>query len=189
MMRRENRENLSEQQLLQLFEETSDLAYLGTIYHRNMHLIYGVCLKFLKERELAKDAVMDIFEKLTIKIKGQEIRDFGKWVYVVAKNHCLMQLRKKQITVNHEEIGHVFMESANELHPIEEDINANEIIQLERGLNNLAPEQRRCIQMFYFESKSYNEIVSETGYDIRNVKSYIQNGKRNLKIWMEKSGK
>jgi len=186
MIKRQNSDNLSDKELLDQFRLTGESAWLGKVYHRYMHLIYGVCLKYLKNNELAKDAVMDIFEHLVTRVKDQEIQDFGKWVYVVARNHCLMQLRKKEFRVNHEEVPQIFMEFEQEMHlNYEEDIE-NRLEQLKDGLDSLPEEQEKCVRLFYYEEKSYMEIARDTGYDLKKVKSYIQNGKRNLKIWIEK---
>ena len=187
MNQRQKNNDLSDQELIKLFRRTGNSEFLGTVYNRYIHLIYGVCLKYLKEREASKDAVMDIFESLLKKIEGQEILDFGRWIYVVAKNHCLMQLRKKEILVNNDNAREIIMELPDISHlNNEETLSENNINELEAGVNELPQEQRICIQLFYYEEKSYSEIAAETGYDLKKVKSYIQNGKRNLKIWMEK---
>jgi RNA polymerase sigma-70 factor (ECF subfamily) len=186
MTQKERNSNLSDKQLIELFQKTGSTEYLGIVYSRYIHLIYGVCLKYLKERESSRDAVMDIFESLLSKMEGQEIRDFGKWIYVVAKNHCLMRLRKREIVINNENAGHFIMESAEIMHLYnEETLSENKIKKLEAGVDELPLEQKICIRLFYYEEKSYSQIAAETGYDLKKVKSYVQNGKRNLKIWME----
>ncbi len=159
------------------------MEYLGVLYHRYMHLVYGVALKYLKDPDLSKDVVMQIFEVLVEKLPYHQVTNFKSWLYVVSKNHCLGMLRKKPPV---ESIDHIFMETQEKLHLNGEDREGNEV-DLTVALSSLTSHQRRCIQMFYYEKKSYQEIASETGYSQNKVKSYIQNGKRNLKIYLDKN--
>jgi RNA polymerase sigma factor (sigma-70 family) len=167
------------------FRKSGNLDVLGVLYSRYMELIYGVCLKYLKDPENAQDAVMNLFEELISKIPKHEIDHFKGWVYTVAKNHCLMRLRseKRKPTVK---IDTDLMQSESDWHLNGELENEQDIKQLEFCLNQLIPEQRRVIELFYLEKKCYNEISASTGLDWNKVRSFIQNGRRNLKICMEK---
>ena len=158
---------------------------LGELYQRYMELVYGVCLKYLKEPELAQDAVMQIFEELVSKLKKHEVENFRGWLHQVAKNHCLMQLRtpKNLKTVA---IPPLLMQN-------EEDVHLNGVMEkeenfqkLENCIASLSDEQRTMIKLFYLEGKCYNEIVEITGMEWNHVRSSIQNGRRNLKLCMEK---
>jgi RNA polymerase sigma-70 factor (ECF subfamily) len=175
--------------LLQIreFRKTGDLEVLGKIYYKYIHLVYGVSLKYLKNREAAQDAAMQIFEKLTVEAIRQEIGHFRNWLFVVTKNHCLMELRKQNAEderfKNWAEEEKEIMESGFEMHPLDEDSRLNEALR--DCIKNLNVQQRDCIDMFYFKKKSYNDIAVLLKYDEKNVKSYIQNGKRNLKICLE----
>jgi len=162
------------------------MAVLGELYQRYMELVYGVCLKYFKEPETAKDSVMQIFEELVSKLKRHEVDNFKGWLHQVAKNHCLMQLRtpKNLKTV---EFKPEFVQS-------EENVHLNGVLEkeenfkkLEYCLGTLTKEQRVMIKLFYLEGKCYNEIVESTGHDWNQVRSFIQNGRRNLKNCMEKS--
>lgn len=143
-------------------------------------------MKYLKNIDEAEDALMSIFEKLMTDLKKHEVRDFKKWLYRVAKNHCLMILRKKRVIEKVEsEIGYEnrrdFMEILFPRHlPYEEENEEDILISLQKALNTLGDEQRKCVEMMYLEKKSYQEIAQLTGYSLKQVKSYIQNGKRNL---------
>jgi len=175
--------------LLQIreFRKTGDMEILGKIYYKYIHLVYGVCLKYLKNRVAAQDAVMQIFEKLTIEAIRQEIGHFKNWLYVVSKNYCLMELRKQNIDDerfrNWAEEEKQIMELGIEMHPLDEDSRVTEALQ--DCLDKLNLQQKDCIQLFYFKKKSYREIASMMRYEEKNVKSNIQNGKRNLKICLE----
>lgn len=142
-------------------------------------------MKYLKNDELAKDAVMDIFEQLPTLLQRHTITNFKSWLHSVAKNHCLMYLRKKKGIIefnNLEKIEYQLMENEDELHlSIEKE---NELQLLENGVNNLTVEQKKCIELFYLNEKSYSEVVEITGYELKKVKSYLQNGKRNLKLYL-----
>jgi len=173
----------TDEQLLQQYRDTSDMAVLAALYQRYMQLIYGVCLKYLKDEEQSKDAVMQLFEELIIKVPRHDIRQFKGWLYVLCRNFCLMQLRagKKMPTEDLDSI----MELADDLHPYND--KEQDLAALERCKEALPAAQKRSIQLFFMEEKCYKEIADDTGYTLNEVKSYIQNGKRNLKICLEKN--
>lgn len=180
----------TDEYLLQEYLRSGDYAVLGELYGRYMPLVYGVCLKYLKDREHAKDAVIDIFEKLALNLDKHEVRNFKSWLHVVTKNYCLMELRKNsskpKISLSDQnELLH-FVENPVELHPIDEDLNGQTEQALNDCIEKLKTEQRRCIRLFYFENKSYREISLLLGLDEKRVKSFIQNGKRNLKICLDR---
>lgn len=174
----------SDLELLELFKSGGDLDILGMLYGRYTSMVYGVCLKYLKDREESKDAVMQVFEKLVTTLRTHEVSHFKSWLYVTARNHCLMQLRSRK-GKHFEEISSSIMENEASWHPDEgPEMEAN-LSKLENCIEKLVPEQQRCVSLFYLQQKCYKEIVVLTGYDDNKVKSYIQNGKRNLKICME----
>jgi len=149
-----------------------------------MYLVYGVCLKYLKNRDDSQDAVMHIFEVLVTDIPRFEICNFRSWLYGVSRNHCLMKLRKDGRERMHRETLVDFMETTQDLHPIEEqdeDLQARLAICLEK----LKEHQRMCVELFYYRQKCYREIATELALNEPDVKSFIQNGKRNLKICLE----
>jgi RNA polymerase sigma-70 factor (ECF subfamily) len=176
---------LTDTELVSLYKKTSDLKVLGQLYQRYMDLVYGVCLKYLKESEGAKDAVMNIFEELIVKLKKHEVENFKSWLYQVAKNHCLMQLRTPR-NLKTIELPEALMQSDANVH-LDGVLEKEENFQrLEYCLTTLSEDQRRAVQLFYIEGKCYNEIVEQMGQEWSQVRSYIQNGRRNLKICMEK---
>nr|WP_321486526.1 sigma-70 family RNA polymerase sigma factor [uncultured Draconibacterium sp.] len=185
-----NIRKLSDDELLNLFQKNIETEYLGELYKRYMHLVYGVCLKYYKDVEQAKDAVIEIYEKLQADLPNQQIKNFKSWLYVVTKNYCLMELRKNKsrkivLTSNNEELT-IFMENEVELHPIDRENNSEKTANaLEDCIKRLKAEQKQSIRLFYFESKSYREIADELKTEIKRIKSLIQNGKRNLKICLE----
>jgi RNA polymerase sigma-70 factor (ECF subfamily) len=185
-----NKKEKSDAELIMEFREGGDLEVLGELYSRYMHLVYGVCLKYLKVREESQDAVMQIFEKLIIEIPKHNIENFRSWLHVVTKNYCLMQLRsdKSQSERISEWINEhdVFMETVTDLHPLDED-NDSKVMDraLEDCIERLKEEQKKCIRQFYFENRCYNEISENMDLDVKKVKSYLQNGKRNLKLCLE----
>jgi RNA polymerase sigma-70 factor (ECF subfamily) len=178
---------MTDLELVQRYKDTDDLNLLGALYDRYAALVYGVCLKYLKDREESRDAVMQIFEKLVVSLREHEVAHFKSWLYVTARNHCLMQLRARKGRY-FEEISPRLMENDGVVHPGEEPEMEANLSKLEDCIERLVPEQKACVSLFYLEQKCYKEIVSATGYDDKKVKSYIQNGKRNLKICMEGDG-
>ena len=176
--------NESDAELLNAYRNTGNLAVLGELYNRYMELVYGVCLKYLKAPEDAQDAVMAIFEELVTKLQKHTVENFKSWLYTLAKNHCLMRLRsdkKAPVTSLKEE----FVQSGENGH-LEEALTREEnFVQLEDCLKQLSNEQRKAVELFYLQGKCYNEIAAETGLEWKAVRSYIQNGRRNLKLCME----
>lgn len=163
------------------------MSVLGELYQRYMDLVYGVCLKYYKEPEKAKDSVMLIFEELVSKLKKHEVDNFRGWLHQLSKNHCLMQLRtpKNLKTV---EFKHELVQNEESVHlngVLEKEEN---LLKMEYCLGTLVTEQRDAIKLFYLEGKCYNEIVEITGQEWNQVRSFIQNGRRNLKLCMDKTG-
>lgn len=150
-------------------------------------MVYGVCLKYLKDRESARDSVMQLYELLVTDLLTHEVRNFRGWLYVKTRNHCLMELRSRK-KIPHEEISPLLMENGLAEHPEEEVMLHRDTDKLDKCLQSLAEPQQRCIMLFYLEEKCYKEISEATGYDYNQVKSNIQNGKRNLKNCIEQHG-
>lgn len=179
-----NYDNLSDAEILENFYRSGDNSWLGTLLKRYTLSLFGVCMKYLKDEEAAKDTVQQVFEKALSEIPKYKINYIKSWLYMVAKNECLMRLRKKQPVAYKDELP----ENITDSHTNETRIRKEELLNLtEQALQQLSEDQRRCIVLFYLESKSYSEISTLTSYSLSQVKSYIQNGKRNLKIILEKS--
>lgn len=178
----------SDEELIALYKKTDDLEIVGVLYDRYTALTFGVCLKYLKDREESRDAVMQIFEKLIESLRSHEINVFKGWLYVTARNHCLMQIRARK-GKNFEELSPFLMETGSNGHHEDGAGIEGDLTRLEKCMESLAKEQKVCVRLFYIQQKCYREITETTGYDLNKVKSYIQNGKRNLKICMERNEK
>jgi RNA polymerase sigma-70 factor (ECF subfamily) len=178
----------SDEDLLEEFSRTGDLATLGELYSDYMHLVYGVCLRYLRNRDESKDAVMQIFEKLIIEIPKQRIENFRSWLHTVTKNYCLMKLRSdktKQEKFNALiDDAAFFMETNSILHPIDEN-EPDQEKALADCIGKLKREQKECIEQFYYGNSCYQEIAENMGLDEKKVKSHLQNAKRNLKLCLE----
>jgi RNA polymerase sigma-70 factor (ECF subfamily) len=174
-----------DEDLLKEFTATGDLSVLGRLYSAYMPLVYGVCLKYLKNREESKDAVMQIFEKLIVEIPKKKIDNFRNWLHIVTKNYCLMQLRSQKTKDERmSEFTVTFMETSSFMHPIDEDGYQFDI-DLADCIERLKDEQKLCIRQFYYENRCYNEIARNLNLDEKKVKSHLQNAKRNLKLCLE----
>ena len=175
----------TDKELLAAFKATGDINLVSTLYLRYMDLVFGVCLKYFKDTERSKDAVMDIFGELNTKLRVHEVDNFKGWLHVLARNYCLMQLRSPK-NLKTTEFNPVFMHSEENMHLKGETLQKEENFKkLEQCLDTLPGEQQQTVKLFYLESKCYNEIAEITGFDWNKVRSYIQNGKRNLKICMD----
>jgi RNA polymerase sigma-70 factor (ECF subfamily) len=172
-------------ELVTRYQESGDMDILGVLYERYVELVYGVGLKYFKDTGLAEDAVMNIFEELTTKVKKHEIKNFRPWLHVLAKNHCLMQLRKKKITVSFDP---QLMHSEEIVHPTYGESSENGASKDLKGcIEQLPDSQKQCVTWFYLEEKSYKDIAKMTNLELGKVRSFIQNGRRNLRNCMEKT--
>jgi RNA polymerase sigma-70 factor (ECF subfamily) len=174
--------------LLDRFRRSGDLEVLGELYSRYMHLVYGLCLKYLQNREDAKDAVMQIFEKLMTEVHRHEIQNFRSWLYVLSKNFCLMSLRSQKTKERRMDAWQKDQEASVEinphLHPIDEEGMENHTA-LQECIGKLKAEQKNCVGLFYFKNMSYRQIAEALHITEKKVKSHLQNAKRNLKICLE----
>lgn len=178
--------NYSDTDLVNIFSESGDNKIVGILYQRYGHLVLGLCIKYLKNKDEAQDAVIQIFANLLKDLKKHKIEYFKSWLYVYSKNFCLMELRKRQSTLKKElelqDNVHLLMDYSDPEHLKEKE---KQISIMELAIELLNKEQKVCIDLFYLKNKSYVEIMEMTGYSNNDVKSYIQNGKRNLKLKME----
>ncbi len=181
--------HITDQELLEKFSADHNNEWLGILLERYTLLLLGVCMKYLKNEDDAKDSVQQIFLKVIQELHKYKVEYFKSWVYMVAKNHCLMKLRDKHGKIAGE-INDKMMSAP------EEETDRQALLQndqaldvMEDALKELNTEQKQCVTLFYLQKKSYQEINEITGFSMLEVKSYIQNGKRNLKILIEKKMK
>ena len=177
--------NLSDEELLAGYYSNGDSQLLGTLLQRYTLLLYGVSMKYLKNEAEAQDAVQQIFLKTITELKKYKVTYFKSWLYMVAKNHCLLILRNKN-TVTETEIGEVFSLPDEESDFLLFQRNEETLAAIEYCLPKLSKEQNTCVTLFYLQKKSYQEVSEITSFSMLQVKSHIQNGKRNLKILVEK---
>ena len=179
--------SLSDAQLIADYRQNLQQETLAQLFLRYNDLVYGTCIKYLGDQEAAKDAVMDIYEELLEKLKQHEVENFKSWLYVVTKNHCLMQIRKnKKLSIT--EFDSQIVQSGDFSHLESVFEKERQLEKLGGCMQKLNVEQRQTLRLFYLENKCYNEISALTGFDWNKVRSLVQNGRRNLKICMEDNG-
>jgi RNA polymerase sigma-70 factor (ECF subfamily) len=185
----QNLHDLADHELILQYRESLNTEIIAILFQRYTHLVYGVSLKYLEDSDDAKDAVMEIFEALMEDLVKHEVRNFKSWLHSVARNHCLMILRRKSpvrrdVDAIENKSDDDLMESAHDVH--QEDILGNFTEEhLQAALKSLKKEQRQCVELVYLKGKSYQEVCELTGLSYKEVKSHVQNGKRNLKIKLE----
>jgi RNA polymerase sigma-70 factor (ECF subfamily) len=178
--------HITDQQLLDRFHQTTDSFWLGVMLERYTLLLFGVCMKYLKDEEEARDAVQQIFLKALTELPKYKVSYVKSWLYTIARNHCLMKLRDKpRQAVELQEYMPVASPEEDE-EKLARLLKDRQYSLMEEALTELAPEQRTCVEEFYLHKKTYQQIAEKTGYNYMQVKSYIQNGKRNLKILLLK---
>lgn len=185
-MKNDKYQHMSDQELLEQFYHEHDNEWLGHLLQRYTLLLLGVTMKYLKNEEEAKDSVQQIFLKVIQELQKYKVEFFKSWLYMVAKNHCLMKLRDRQGKMT-TEINERLQAQPGEQADMQVLADNEHTIELmESSLKELNTEQQQCLTLFYLQKKSYQQVSEKTGYSMLQVKSYIQNGKRNLKILVEK---
>ncbi|MCS7035056.1 MAG: sigma-70 family RNA polymerase sigma factor [Saprospiraceae bacterium] len=178
---------LSDEELLAHYQRTGEARYLGQLYERYLTMVYGVCLHILRNAHAAEDAVMSIYEELTRKARTHPVETFRGWLYVLARNHCLMELRRqKRAPMDYQAPENLARYEAATPADDFELPHPDDGQRLQECLQNLPEKQRFSIQRFYLEDQSYRDIAQEMGEDVGKIRSYIQNGRRNLRLCMEK---
>ena len=185
---RTEKHSYTDADLLQNFYHDHDNQWLGLLLERYTLLLLGVCMKYLKNEEDAKDSVQQVFLKAITELQKYKVDYFKSWIYMVAKNHCLMKLRDRKgkgtADLTENTLGVTTeMQQEEKLHHLEKE---KKLELMSSALQELGNEQKRCVTLFYLEKKTYQEISDSTGYSILKVKSYIQNGKRNLRIILDR---
>ena len=182
---------ISESELLVEYRQYGDLSILGKLYEPQMEMVFAIAMKYFKDEDEAKDTVMALFEELISKLRTHEVENFKAWLGMVARNYCLMALRKKNLVLvddeilNNENSNHNFMEFSTNEHLTDDWDLEQSLTNLERCLETLNLEQKQAVELFFMQEKTYQEVSQLTGFEVNKVKSYLQNGKRNLKICME----
>jgi RNA polymerase sigma-70 factor (ECF subfamily) len=187
-MRNDALKNLSDAELVAGYRENGNREYFAEITERYMHLVYGLCYKYFENRDDAGDAAMEIFEVMMHDIPKFDIRTLKNWICIVSRNHCLKKLTKLRSTdrkkFQYQKVQDKYVEFDPEKALGEKDFKELNLEKLADALESLNDAQKICVKMFYLDDKSYVEVAGETGYSLKQVKSYIQNGKRNLRIFL-----
>ncbi len=176
-----------EAKLLADYRNNHDADLIAGLFDSYIHLVFGVCMKYLENEEESKDAVMQIFEDIIKDLKTHKVDNFKSWLYIVSKNYCLKVIRRRKMQYKFETYerkvnGNRFVEIEDDLDHKLDNVDALKSSFLNGALESLKSEQRKCIELFYLQEKSYKETMELTGFSLKQVKSYIQNGKRNLKL-------
>lgn len=183
--------NYSDLELVNEYKQTSNKQFVGALFERYSTMVVAICMKYLQDREESKDATMHIFEKLMSDLLKHEVSNFKSWVHSVSRNYCLMELRKTnnvyKVRPDVEENYVSVMENQLSMH--QEDKNEKEVLLtgLEKCMELLNIQQKKCVDLFFMQEKSYQEITTELSLTLNEVKSFLQNGKRNLKNCLEKN--
>lgn len=178
----------SDEELLKHYKQSGDKDLFADLFKKHVSVVYGTCLFYLQDKDEAQDATMQLFEKLMLDINNREIENFKGWLSFVVRNHCISIIRKNKSQTKNIKSYYEFEYETPDLDK-EEKINAIHddllIEQMRESLPKLKENQRICVELFYLQNKSYQDIADETGFSLNEIKSYIQNGKRNLKLLLE----
>ena len=178
-------QHITDQELLARYYDEHNNEWLGALLQRYTLLLFGVCMKYMKDEEEARDCVQQIFVKVITELPRYRVEFFKAWIYTIARNYCLMRIRDshgRQTSLSDSMLAAWDDEEGKSRHWEKEQLLA----WMDQALDELGKEQKQCVTLFYLEKRSYQEIATTTGFTLMQVKSYIQNGKRNLKLMIEK---
>lgn len=168
------------------------MQILGTLYKRYTEFVFLVSMKYVKNEEDAREVSALVFEKLISVLTEHDVEYFKSWLYSVTRNECMMIFRKQQTKrkrkKEYEKEAESFVEFEHESHLSGKQAKEEQLTELKKAMSQLNKEQKQSVDLFYLQQKSYAEICDITGYELKKVKSYIQNGKRNLKNMLSESG-
>jgi RNA polymerase sigma-70 factor (ECF subfamily) len=181
---------LKDEDLITKYRFSHDNTYLGELYLRYLPYVYGVALNQLKSQTEAEELSMTVFNKISSDLKRIEVRQFSDWLYKLVLDLCNIEVRKK--TAGKGESKQILIEELsdekNDLYINTEDGVKLDSNSLRLAINTLNESQKICIDLFYIQNRSYQEVAETTGYTINQVKTNIQNGKRLLKSYLEIKG-
>lgn len=182
--------NKTDEELVAAYKESGNKNVFADLFKNHVNTIYGTCLFYLQDKDEAKDEVMNIFEKLLLDLKQNDIKNFKAWLGFVVRNHCISVIRKRNTAMKNVKGYYEYKETTYETELKIENVSEEKLIEhLKECLPKLKETQHKCIELFYLKNLSYQQISELTGYEINEVKSYIQNGKRKLKLLIEESQK
>lgn len=178
---------LNDDELIIRYRRNKDNYWLGILLQRYTLLLLGVAMKYLKDKAAAEDAVQQVFLKTLTRFPEGEIQNFKGWLYILIRNHCLQILRDQKFYAPDGELEFVAAQEDTSEQQVQKEENLS---NMEQALKKLNEPQRKTIEMFYLQKQSYQQIMEQTGFSFMQVKSHIQNGKRNLKqVLSNKKGK
>jgi len=178
----------ADEELVLNYFRSGDKALIGLLFEQHVKTVYGVCLFYFRDKDQAKDAVMQIFEKLIVELRKTEVRNFKGWLSFIVRNYCISELRRQK---GRRFLPETYLDFEITEPVLEEEeriarINNEQMLEyMQDMLPQLKDKQQKCLAMFYLEALSYQQISDTTGFSVSEVKSYIQNGKRNLKLLIE----
>ena len=178
----------SDEELLFHYKQNGNKELFSELFKKHVSVVYGTCLFYLQDKDSAQDATMQLFEKMMMEIKNHEVKNFKAWLSFVVRNHCISLIRKNKVYQKNirSYAEFEYEETSYETEEKIQSVDDDRMIELmKESLPKLKEKQRVCVELFYLKNKSYQEIVNETNYSLNEVKSFIQNGKRNLKLLIE----
>ena len=186
------KEYTSDEELLKNYKQTGNKDVFADLFKKHVTVVYGTCLFYLQDKEEAQDATMQLFEKLLLDINNREIDNFKGWLSFVVRNHCISLIRKQKSQTKNAKSYYDFEYQEPNLEKEEAISRVGDeqlLEQMKNSLPKLKQAQRVCVELFYLKNKSYQDIANETSYTLNEIKSYIQNGKRNLKLLIEEQSR
>lgn len=185
---KKKKEYVSDEDLLLQYKQSGDKDLFADLFKKHVTTVYGTCLFYLQDKDEAQDATMVLFEKLMLDISTREINNFKAWLSFVVRNHCISLIRKSKTAFKNKKSYYDFEmeETSYEAEEKIQSVSDDALLQeMKNCLPRLKDKQRICVERFYLQNKSYQDIADETGYNLNEIKSHIQNGKRNLKLMIE----
>jgi len=174
--------NTTDDQLIAAYKDGDQRAF-DVLFKKHLHRILGICANTLEQEEDCKDVTMDMYVVLRRELVRHEIHHFEGWLYTIVRNYCLKLIRERKQQQQMETLDGPWAAFLQETNNLQQQYQDEELmLNLKKAIQELKPDQKECISLFYLDGHSYKEIAEATGLSLNKVKSNIQNGKRNIRI-------
>lgn len=167
---------------------THEESALTELYDRVAPILFATALRILHERREAEDVLQDVFVQVWDKAAtfNEELGSPMSWLLTITRNKAIVRLRmshsRLELIEKAKAAAHAYFSGSDGDHAV---VGKDTAFTLHVALKNLTPEQRRAIEMAYFEGKTQEQIAEELHEPLGTVKSRIRRGLVVLREYLE----
>ncbi len=167
-------------ELLDRFRRHGDRAAFERIVARHRPWLHRVCARLLRSDEAARDATQDVFARVLNRLDTFRGDNFPGWLKAIAVNCCLNTIDRDKRWAPLEAAGEA---PAADLGPELQLLRLEEGVRARHLIARLPERQKIVFCLKYIDDCSYQEIERLTGFSNKEVKSFLQNARRNFENW------